>query len=583
MIDVLFIHPPAIYDFRKRVLFPGPIACTVSRYTYVFIAVPIGMLSMAEYLQRHGYKVKILNLAEWMIKNEGEDVEKLLSKIDAEIYGVDLHWCVSSQGSIEVARICKKLHPNSTVVLGGLTASCFHDEIVKEFPFIDGVFRGECEKPFLQLAESRGDKAHFKDVPNFTFMDDDGRLRVNPLLKVCEDLDEYDFSQVNLIEPNDLLLTTSVGVRSWLIPIARGCTHLCRHCGGSSYSYKELFGRFKPAPRSPQKIVEDILKLKEQGIEAVFLIQDPRICGKSYWRDVFQTIKREHIDLRQLGIELFDPVNNEFLEAASSMKIPLIMNISPESGNEYVRRKQGRLYSNTQLIDTVKKCREREIRVSIFFMIGCGEETEESLRETWALCSKFFRMDRFMRRGEEKSFPKPLWFRPQIGSMILLDPGSPAFTDPSRYGYKLYFKSFREYYDGSCLPSWHQWFSYETKHFSKSELADATLKSIELLIDLEERNGLHNDPKDLCQLKFERFRCRMNYFIVEEVDRLMRLKSKEERMERLILLNSVVNEFLSIHPWAIDPPSVRDDPFNYAQSLYSLMHNCVGILPLPEK
>lgn len=394
-LDVLFIHPPSIYDFRRRAVFPGPIAHTVSRYTNVFIAVPMGMISMAEYLQRYGYKAKILNLGEWMIENEREDPEKLLSKTEAKVYGVDLHWCTSSQGSIEVARICKKLHPNSTVVLGGLTASCFHDEIVKEFPFIDGVLRGECEEQILQLAESRGDKARFERVSNFTFRDNGGRIRVNQLSQVCGDLDDYDFSRVDLIEPNNLLLTTTAGIKGWMIPIARGCTHNCQHCGGSSYSYKALLGRLKPAPRSPRKIVEDILKLKEQGVETVFLIQDPRICGEGYWRNLFQTIKEEKTDLKQLGIELFDPVNNEFLQAALSMNLPLIMDISPESGNEYVRMRQGRRYSNDQLIYTVKKCREKEIRISIFFMTGCGEETEESLRETWALCSKLFRMDRF--------------------------------------------------------------------------------------------------------------------------------------------------------------------------------------------
>lgn len=580
-LDVLFIHPPSIYDFRKRVVFPGPIAHTVSRYTHVFIAVPMGMISMAEYLERHGYKARILNLGEWMIENEREDPEKLLSQIDAKVYGVDLHWCTSSQGSIEVARICKKLHPNSTVVLGGLTASFFHDEIVKEFPFIDGVLRGESEEQILELAESRGDKARLEKVFNFTFRDHEGRIRVNPLSQVCRDLDDYDFSRVDLIEPSNLMLTTTAGIKGWMIPVARGCTHNCRHCGGSCCSYRALFGRLKPAPRSPQKIVEDILKLKERGVETVFLIQDPRICGERYWRNLFQTIREEKLDLKQLGIELFDPVNNEFLQAALSTNLPLIMDISPESGNEYVRMKQGRSYSNDQLIDSVEKCREKEIRVSIFFMIGCGEETEESLRETWTICSKLFRMDRFMRKGEEKSFPKPLWFKPQIGPMILLDPCSHAFLYPERHGYELSSKSFREYYSGLCLPSWHQWFNYQTRHFSKRRLAEVSLESIDLLLDLEERHGLHERPEAFCQLKFERVRCRMNYFIIEETDKLMKL-GEEERTGRMMNLNSIVNEYLSLPPWARDPPPIRDDPFNYAQSLHSLVHKSVGILKSSE-
>jgi hypothetical protein len=68
--DVLLIHPPAIYDFREKAIFCGPIALTVSESASQFMTPPIGMLTIADYLDRNGYKVLVDNICERMIDDE---------------------------------------------------------------------------------------------------------------------------------------------------------------------------------------------------------------------------------------------------------------------------------------------------------------------------------------------------------------------------------------------------------------------------------------------------------------------------------------------------------------------------------
>lgn len=575
--DLILIHPPSVYDFRRKPFLPGPIAVTVGRYTPIFIAVPLGMISISAYLNRMGYKTKILNLAEMMICNKDLEVEEVLSKFEAEVFGVDLHWCVSSHGSIEIAKICKELHPNSLVILGGLTATFFHDEIVKEFPFIDAVVRGEAEEVLPKIIDAKGEKRYFRNIPNITYLDEVGRVKVNSIMSLCESLDKYEFSRVDLIEPNELLLSGSGGLKSWVLPLARGCVFNCKHCGGSSYSYKLLFNRLKPASRSPEKIFEDITTLKELGVDAVFLIQDPRTLGRKYWHSLFNILKNEKIDLKQLGIELFWPADKEFLDTASSIGIPLIMNISPESGNDEVRRKQGRYYTTKQLLDTVLKCRAKDIKIAVFFMIGCGFETLETLKETWYLCAKLYHLDRELRKGDEKDYAGPLWIKPEIGVMILLDPGSHAFVNPEEHGYQLYFRSFMDYYRGLTYPSWHQWFSYRTKYFSKADLAKLTIESLGLLINLEEQFNTYRTPSELCQLRFEKFRNNLNYFIMNEIDKIMLIPDEKERNKRLYILCSVVDEYLKIFPWSIEVPQIKDS-YNYSSKIKTIFLSCTGML-----
>ena len=71
--DVLLLHPPAIYDFRKKAIFPGPIGYTVGGSTTQFITPSIGVLSIAEYLDRHGYSVR--EVVDAVNRVHGQDIK----------------------------------------------------------------------------------------------------------------------------------------------------------------------------------------------------------------------------------------------------------------------------------------------------------------------------------------------------------------------------------------------------------------------------------------------------------------------------------------------------------------------------
>ena len=75
-LDLILLHPPTLYDFRKRIGIHGPISDVVPS-TPVFEMYPIGFASLSEYLERHGLKVRIINVALKMLKDERFDVEQL--------------------------------------------------------------------------------------------------------------------------------------------------------------------------------------------------------------------------------------------------------------------------------------------------------------------------------------------------------------------------------------------------------------------------------------------------------------------------------------------------------------------------
>ena len=97
------MHAPSIYDFRKDGILFGPVSDVIPS-TPVFEMYPIGFLTMASLLSKNGFKVRVLNLAALMLKDEKLDVEKLLSGLDSRVFGVDLHWMPHAHGSIEVGK-----------------------------------------------------------------------------------------------------------------------------------------------------------------------------------------------------------------------------------------------------------------------------------------------------------------------------------------------------------------------------------------------------------------------------------------------------------------------------------------------
>ena len=82
--DIIFIHPPAYYDFRRTPLFTGALGRSVE--TVQFTKVPIGLLSLAEYQDRHGFKVIIDNLGDRMVTVPGFDVEQHIKNLSSQIF-----------------------------------------------------------------------------------------------------------------------------------------------------------------------------------------------------------------------------------------------------------------------------------------------------------------------------------------------------------------------------------------------------------------------------------------------------------------------------------------------------------------
>jgi len=553
--DVILIHPPAIYDFRKKPLFPGALGASAEHIQ--FIKVSIGMLSIADYLDRHGYKVILDNLADRMVSDKEFDAEEHIKNSQAGIYAIGLHWHHHAQGAIEVARLCKRLHPNSLVIIGGLTATYFHEEIIQKYEFVDAVVRGEGEKPLLELVRAIEKHGRLTETPGLTYRMDTGEIRVIPLMPPTVSLDEFEFTRFDLLQPKTAVFPLDMEPRGSLV-VCRGCTYNCTTCGGSAYSYKTYFGMERPAFRSPKKIIEDIRKLNEQGIRFIGLYQDPRMGGERYWKELMAEIRRGKVDIERLTIDIFAPADEEFVREVATIGSRVVLYFCPDTGDDGVRRAQGRCYSTEDILKTVKLCNRYHIPVQVFFSVGLVGETSETIKETWELWDKLCSLDKAALTSG--SFGKGVEHRIPIGGPIvgpiILEPGSLAYDFPKRHGYKLLFNNLEEYIKGLSAPSWHQWLNHETKQLDKDALIELILESVEYSINQRKKYEVY----DKYQATVNQFRAIADMVAVGAVNRIMSLSDITERESRLKSLRDALDSALS-------PSSDKHDPYGYQEMI----------------
>ena len=150
--DLLLLHAPSTWTFRDRPLLWGPVSAVIPS-TPVFEMYPMGFVSIIEYLHRYGYSADIANIAIRMLEHPKVDVERLISSFKAKLFGIDLHWLVHANGSIELARLCKKIHPDTKIVFGGLSSTFYANELIQEAA-VDFVVKGDStELPLVKLLQ----------------------------------------------------------------------------------------------------------------------------------------------------------------------------------------------------------------------------------------------------------------------------------------------------------------------------------------------------------------------------------------------------------------------------------------------
>ncbi len=491
--DLVILHPPSIYDFRRELKLYGPVSEVVPS-TPIFEMYPFGFATIARYLERQGYHARIVNLGLRMINDPSFDAERFIASRRPRAFGIGLHWLVHAHGALETAKLVKRHHPDAPLIMGGFSASYYHEELM-EYPEVDYVLRGDStEAPLAQLLACLRDGREPDDVPNLTWRDQQGKTRFNPLSHVPDTVDIRPIDQASMVKAvlRDRDLTGYMPFRDWLeFPMGagitcRGCTHNCIICGGSAYAFKRYLGRKKPAFRPPEALAQDVRNIRGFGKGFLMVIGDIRQAGMDYAQRFLEAIE---VFQEPITLELFSPASQDFLRQVAKALPNFSLEISLESHDPVVRQAFGKHYSNEAVERTIETafavgCK----RLDIYFMIGLPKQTRQSVRDTVAYCGEL--LERYGQDGRLHPFISPLG--------PFLDPGSLAFEEPERHGYRIFYRTLEEHRQALLNPSWKYVLNYETEWMTRE---DIVLSSYEASLELNRLKASYGlmSPEELAQ------------------------------------------------------------------------------------
>ncbi len=531
--DIALLHAPSVYDFRDRYLYASIISEVVPSL-FVFDMVPYGFLTLATYLERNGYKVGIYNVASKMLRDRKFDVERFVENLDADIYGIDLHWLVHAHGSIEIAKIVKKYHPDSKIVLGGLSSTFFRHEIITRYDFIDAILLGDStELPFLKFA-----KEGPENTPNIIWRDKTGKIRENPIEWVPNSLDEFQidhkFLVKNLMRCYDMALgvpfCSFIEAPISAVMTVKGCSFDCITCGGSKTAYRDFFARSNLALKSPKAIVDEVRGIADISSMPIFFVGDLRYGSRV--EEVSRLLKKLNLD-NELIFEFFSPPSRETLRLLRETSHSVYLQISPESPVDEVRMNFGRPYSNESLEKMVRHVDELGFtRLDLYFMMGLPKQTPDHSH----LVAKYFSKVREISK-RVNAFVSPL--------APFIDPGSKAFMHPEIFGYKILFKDFESYREALTSYHWKYSLNYRTYWMSRQDIVDSSLIAYEELNKVKLSEGMISEEA----YELAKERVLLDREVLKAVERGTSIQELKDKMEDLsIRMDSEVKKSFSLYP-----------------------------------
>lgn len=316
---------------------------------------PIGLLSIATYLEYNGCNVKLMDVAcghnhILYATNFNPDV--------VAIGGMTPHIANAYKLSQFFKSIC-----NSYNVIGGVHATAAPAEAKR---FCNAVIIGEGEKTLLELIKSRKEGI-FKGDP-IRNLDDIPRLNYKLIefehyanIRKCQHSSIWSF-----VLPWDRVM----GIIS-----ARGCPFRCTYCHNS---FTKIPVRF----RSIDNVIDEIKYLKRKKINAVHFVDDTFLLSKKRMFNFCERLNEEKLGIYFSVSARSSDITDEVLEALTSAGCAQIA-FGFESASQRILDILNKGTTVEDNKNAIELCNKHGIVIQGSFMFGSPTETLEEMNATY--------------------------------------------------------------------------------------------------------------------------------------------------------------------------------------------------------
>jgi anaerobic magnesium-protoporphyrin IX monomethyl ester cyclase len=227
-----------------RVLLVNPAAGGAYR-VFDFTMAPLGVLTVAAYVERAGWKVAV----------DDRSVARRDEPFDPTAFDVVGVHCDSTRFARAAALAAEAKAAGAVVVMGGPHPSYVEAEVL-DTGVVDYIVRGEGEVVFVNLLTALRDGTPLDAVRGITFLRD-GRLVRTPPEATIADLDSLPFPARHLVDMRRYRGATMEGRAIANLHTSRGCPYKCSFCSSS------WFDGVKWRDRSPADVVDEVEEIVE--------------------------------------------------------------------------------------------------------------------------------------------------------------------------------------------------------------------------------------------------------------------------------------------------------------------------------
>jgi anaerobic magnesium-protoporphyrin IX monomethyl ester cyclase len=336
---------------------------------------PLSILYLAAVLKKMDVDVSVLDQP--ALGLTVEETVRWVEKEQPDILGFST-LTSSGQTSAVISNKVKEKNPNVTTVFGNHHATFNAERILKKYPSVDIVARGEGEKTITELTKCLKNGTDLKEVRGINFRNE-GKIVATPDQHLIKDLDSLPFPDRKLVDVDYHCVIAGANIapkKFTSIVTSRGCVYDCRFCSCTEIA------RNRWRPRSAISTVEEMQLLASEGYKQLIFVDDAFTMNPRRVVEICRGIRKEKLDLEWICEGRVDicsyAMMREMVEAGCR-----VLYLGIENANQRILNYYNKKITPAQSETAVKTAKKAGVDVVAgSFIIGAPDETREEMWNT---------------------------------------------------------------------------------------------------------------------------------------------------------------------------------------------------------
>lgn len=279
--------------------------------------------------------------------------------------------------SMEVLREASIILPDAKLALGGYHATFAAEQILRTYPFVDYILKGEAEYSMPGLLDCIEAGREPDDVKGISYMRGDAYISNPPAL--IENLDELPFPDRSLLDDakygyifHGIPLTFG---KFTTLNTSRGCPYHCTYCSCASFSMRRL--RY----RSAENVVQELEMLYREGYRTAVIVDDNFTHDTKRVEKICDLIREKGIRMKLSCEGRVNKAPPELLKKMKGAGFDVIF-FGAESASPHVLEYYNKRATPEQTVEAVKNAKAAGMIAITSFILGAPVESGEDMQKT---------------------------------------------------------------------------------------------------------------------------------------------------------------------------------------------------------